>query len=199
MKRFLIFLPVLFFGVLNAQNQNDTIPKLRKLHFGIEQRNIYDTDFTKDYQWENSISFFVKRNEYSFSIGASMLSNIEDYNIPANKVIMPGGCLGAGIELYNYKKILYATISFSYAHYRYRYIYGKGSKALMTSNSAIARVGIEFSPQQLQQLHCFANFGRNLKGGMYSYTEPNGEVHSLTYGGAVWVVDFGLKYFFSKK
>jgi hypothetical protein len=174
----------------------DTLQKKSKIYFGVDQKNLLVTPFTNsNYLNENTISSFFKKNDYCFSLGAGVISNIEDGNGNRNKMF--GGQASVSIDFYDYKKILYVPITITISYYRHNYHYNI-LNALISAGNINAKMGIEYVV--LKQLHLYINGGINISYFSDSYTEQNGKRHtrSLT-GGYPYVFDTGIKYFLKKK
>ncbi len=195
MKRIII---LLLFISINAFSQEaiDTLTKNSKIYFGVDQKNLIVTPFANsNYLIENTINSFFKKNDYCFSLGVGVISNIEDGNGSRNKMF--GGQASISIDFYDYKKILYVPITIAISYYRHNYHYNT-LDALVSAGNINAKIGIEYII--LKQVHLYINGGINISYFSDSYTESNGKRHnrSLT-GGYPYVFDTGLKYFLKKK
>lgn len=179
-----------------SQEVIDTLQKNSKIYFGVDLKNLLVTPFAhSNYLTENTINSFFKKNDYCFSLGIGIISNIEDGNGNRNKMF--GGQASISIDFYDYKKILYIPITIAISYYRHNYHYNI-LNALISAGNVNAKIGIEYVI--LKQVHLYINGGINISYFSDSYTELNGIRHkrSLT-GGYPYVFDTGIKYFLKKK
>jgi hypothetical protein len=194
MKRTLILLLFISDCAL-SQEVIDTLQKNSKIYFGVDQKNLLVTPFANsNYLIENTINSFFKKNDYSFSLGVGIISNIEDGNGNRNKMF--GGQASISIDFYDYKKILYVPVTITISYFRHNYNYNT-LDALVSTGNINAKIGIEYVI--LKQVHLYINGGINISYFSDSYTELNGKRHkrSLT-GGYPYVFDTGIKYFLKK-